>query len=69
MLDAPEPSGEDGDSVAGQAREWKIAVEQAENVAKRAAKLPAGVTRSLEQSEAAGGLAVAALRLVRDSSV
>ena len=57
MLDAPEPSGEDGDSVAGQAREWKIAVEQAENVAKRAAKLPAGVTRSLEQSEAAGGLA------------
>jgi hypothetical protein len=33
---------------------WKIAVEQAENVAKPAGKLPAGVTRSLEQAEAAG---------------
>jgi len=54
VLDAPEPSGEDGDSVAAQVREWKIAVEQAENVAKLAGKLPAGVTRSLEQSEAAG---------------
>ena len=40
--------------MAEQAREWKIAVEQAENVAKLAGKLPAGVTRSLEQSEAAG---------------
>jgi predicted metal-dependent peptidase len=54
VLDAPEPSGEDGDSVAAQVREWKIAVEQAENIAKLAGKLPAGVTRSLEQSEAAG---------------
>jgi predicted metal-dependent peptidase len=52
VLDAPE--GDDGDSVAEQAREWKIAVEQAENVAKLAGKLPAGVTRSLEQSDAAG---------------
>ena len=54
VLDAPEPEGEDGETVAEQAREWKIAVEQAENVAKLAGKLPAGVTRSLEQSEAAG---------------
>jgi predicted metal-dependent peptidase len=54
VLDAPEPEGEDGDTVAEQAREWKIAVEQAENVAKLAGKSPAGVTRSLEQSEAAG---------------
>jgi predicted metal-dependent peptidase len=54
VLDAPEPEGDDGDTVAEQAREWKIAVEQAENVAKVAGKLPAGVTRSLEQSEAAG---------------
>ena len=53
VLDAPEPEG-DGDTVAEQAREWKIAVEQAENVAKLAGKLPAGVTHSLEQSEAAG---------------
>jgi len=54
VLDAPEPEGDDGDTVAEQAREWKIAVEQAENVANLAGKLPAGVTRSLEQSEAAG---------------
>ena len=54
VLDAPEPVGDDGGSVAEQAREWKIAVEQAENVAKLAGKLPAGVTCSLEQSEAAG---------------
>jgi predicted metal-dependent peptidase len=53
VLDAPEPEGDD-DTVAEQAREWKIAVEQAENVAKLAGKLPAGVTCSLEQSEAAG---------------
>ena len=54
VLDAPQPEGDDGDTVAEQAREWKIAVEQAESVAKLAGKLPAGVTRSLEQSEAAG---------------
>jgi predicted metal-dependent peptidase len=54
VLDAPEPEGDDGETVAEQAREWKIAVEQAENVAKLAGKLPAGVTRSIEQSEAAG---------------
>ena len=54
VLDAPEPEGDNSDTVAEQAREWKIAVEQAENVAKLAGKLPAGVTCSLEQSEAAG---------------
>jgi predicted metal-dependent peptidase len=53
VLDAPQPEGDDGDTVAEQAREWKIAVEQAENVAKLAGRLPAGVTRSLEQSQAA----------------
>jgi len=37
------PEGDDGETVAEQAREWKIAVEQAENVAKLAGKLPAGV--------------------------
>jgi Putative metallopeptidase domain/VWA-like domain (DUF2201) len=52
VLDAPEPEGDD--TVVEQAREWKIAVEQAENIAKLAGKLPAGVTRSLEESEAAG---------------
>jgi predicted metal-dependent peptidase len=33
--------------------DWQIAVEQAENVAKLAGKLPAGVTRSLETAQAA----------------
>ena len=54
VLDAPEPEGDDGDTIAEQAREWKIAVEQAENVAKLAGNLPVDVTRNLEQSEAAG---------------
>jgi predicted metal-dependent peptidase len=54
VLDASEPEGHDGDTVAEQARKWKIAVEQAENIAKLAGKSPAGMTRSLEQSEAAG---------------
>jgi predicted metal-dependent peptidase len=54
LLDAPEPEGDDGDTVAEQTREWKIAVEQAENVAKLAGKLPVGVNRSFEQSEPAG---------------
>ena len=54
VLDAPEPEDGEGESVVEQAREWQIAVEQAENVAKLAGKLPAGITRSLEQSEAAG---------------
>jgi predicted metal-dependent peptidase len=53
VLDAPKPEGDKGDTVAEQAREWKIAVEQAENVAKLAGKLPSGVARSIEQSEAA----------------
>ena len=54
VLDAPEPDGNEGASVAEQAREWKIAVEQAESVARLAGKLPAGVPRSLEESDAAG---------------
>jgi predicted metal-dependent peptidase len=54
VLDAPERiDGEDA-ALADQAREWQIAVEQAENVAKLAGKLPAGVTRSLEAARAAG---------------
>jgi predicted metal-dependent peptidase len=46
VLDAPEPENEAEDTLAEQARDWQIAVEQAENVAKLAGKLPAGVTRS-----------------------
>ena len=40
-------------TVAEQAREWQIAVEQAENVAKLAGKLPGGAVRALEASQAA----------------
>jgi predicted metal-dependent peptidase len=54
VLDAPEPGNGEGDTVAEQARDWQIAVEQAENVAKLAGKLPAGVERSLEATQAAG---------------
>jgi len=53
VLDAPEPESEDGPSAAEQAREWQIAVEQAETVAKVAGKLPGGAVRALEASQAA----------------
>jgi predicted metal-dependent peptidase len=54
VLDAPEPEAESGTSVSEQAREWQIAVEQAETVAKVAGKLPGGVVRAKEASQAAG---------------
>jgi len=54
VLDAPEPENGEGNTVAEQARDWQIAVEQAENVAKLAGKLPAGVTRSLKAAASAG---------------
>jgi len=53
VLDAPEPELELGHSVAEQAREWQIAVEQAETVAKVAGKLPGGAVRAKEASQAA----------------
>jgi hypothetical protein len=53
VLDAPEPEHGEGDTVAEQARDWQIVVEQTENVAKLAGQLPAGVTRSLEAAQAA----------------
>ena len=53
VLDAPEPEAESGPSVVEQAREWEIAVEQAETVAKVAGKLPGGAVRALEASQAA----------------
>jgi len=53
VLDAPEPEAESSPSVAEQAREWQIAVEQAETVAKVAGKLPGGAVRALEASQAA----------------
>jgi predicted metal-dependent peptidase len=42
VLDAPEPREGEGQSVEEQARDWQIAVEQAENVARLAGKMPNG---------------------------
>ncbi len=53
VLDAPAPVGEEGPSVSEQAREWQIAVEQAENVAKLAGKLPGDAVRTLEAAQSA----------------
>jgi hypothetical protein len=38
---------------ATQSREWQIAVEQAQSVAKLAGKMPAGAVRTLEAAHAA----------------
>jgi predicted metal-dependent peptidase len=53
VLDAPEPSDGEGQSIEVGARDWQIAVEQAESVARLAGKMPAGATRALEASQAA----------------
>ncbi|MGB6688496.1 MAG: VWA-like domain-containing protein [Terracidiphilus sp.] len=53
VLDASAPEEGDGPSIAEQAREWQIAVEQAETVAKVAGKLPGGAVRALEAAQAA----------------
>jgi predicted metal-dependent peptidase len=53
VLDAPAPEEGDGLSIAEEAREWQIAVEQAENVARVAGKLPGGAVRALEAAQAA----------------
>ena len=53
ILDASEPEPGAGPSVAEQTRDWQIAVEQAETVAKVAGKLPGGAVRALEASQAA----------------
>jgi len=53
VLDAPAPAEGDGPSITEQAREWQIAVEQAETVAKVAGKLPGGAVRALEAAQAA----------------
>jgi predicted metal-dependent peptidase len=58
VLDAPELENGEGDTVAEQARDWQIAVEQAEDVAKLAGKLPAGVTRSRRLAGAAASCLV-----------
>jgi predicted metal-dependent peptidase len=54
VLDAPEPETVDDPSIEEQVREWQIAFEQAETVAKVAGKLTGGAVRAKEASEAAG---------------
>ncbi len=54
VLDAPEPVDGEAESVAEQAREWQIAVEQAQNVATLAGKMPVGAVRSLEAAHDGG---------------
>jgi predicted metal-dependent peptidase len=53
VLDAAETGEGESESVEEQARDWQIAVEQAESVARLAGKMPAGATRSVEASKAA----------------
>lgn len=48
VLDAPSPEEADGKDSEQQARDWQIAVNQAETISKLAGKLPGGVVRSLE---------------------
>jgi len=52
VLDAA-MDAESGSSVEEQAREWQMAVQQAENVARLAGKMPAGAARSLEAAKTA----------------
>jgi len=51
VLDAPEEVG--SPSVDEQVREWQIALQQAENVARLAGKMPVGAKRSLEAAREA----------------
>jgi len=51
VLDAPEAVG--SPSIDEQVREWQIAVQQAENVARLAGKMPVGAKRSLEAAKKA----------------
>jgi predicted metal-dependent peptidase len=48
VLDAPDPKEANGKNYEEQARDWQVAVEQAQTISKLAGKLPAGVARSLE---------------------
>lgn len=53
VLDAPAPDETDGKTVDEQARDWQIAVEQAETLSKLAGKVPAGLDRCLEGADEA----------------
>jgi predicted metal-dependent peptidase len=53
VLDAPAADEADGKPEDEQARDWQIAVEQAETLSKLAGKIPAGLDRCLEGAEEA----------------
>jgi predicted metal-dependent peptidase len=53
VLDAPKAANADGKDADEQARDWQIAVEQAETISKLAGKLPAGLERSLQGAKEA----------------
>jgi predicted metal-dependent peptidase len=53
VLDAPAADEADGKTEDEQARDWQIAVEQAETLSKLAGKVPAGLDRCLEGAEEA----------------
>jgi predicted metal-dependent peptidase len=53
VLDAATDAEGSSSSVEEQAREWQMAVQQAENVARLAGKMPAGAVRSLEAAKTA----------------
>ena len=53
VLDAPDAADAEGKDADEQARDWQIAVEQAETISKLAGKLPAGLERSLQGAEEA----------------
>ena len=53
VIDATEPEDGEASTLPEQAREWQIAVEQAQSVAKLAGKMPAGAVRTLEAAQAA----------------
>jgi hypothetical protein len=53
VLDAPEPSEGEDQSVEEQTRDWQIAVEQAESVARLAGKMPMSAKRTVDAAKAA----------------
>ena len=53
VLDAATDAEGGSSSVEEQKREWQMAVQQAENVARLAGKMPAGAARSLEAAKTA----------------
>ena len=53
VIDATEQEAGEASTLPEQAREWQIAVEQAQSVAKLAGKMPAGAVRTLDAAQAA----------------